>query len=849
MKTTLIITALNEEKEILNFLYSLKNQTKFPDELIIVDGGSTDNTIENIADFNKKNIFKFKVKILRKKGNISIGRNYAIQNASNEIILCTDGDCILDKNWIKNISAPFKDKSVDVASGFYNPTGDSVFEKCLATYTSVMSDKLDEKNFIPSSRSIAYRKSAWKKIKGYPNWLDRGEDLYFAKKLKEMDFKFKFVKDAIVFWPQRKNLSQAFKQFYGYAKGDGLANNIRNEVLLVYLRYFVGSYLIFISILERSKPGLILAGVLLLFYIFWSIKKNYHYVKNKKAVVILPMLQLTADFAILTGTISGLFKRITIIKLKKNILESKFLILILLIYSLILLLTIKYGAPSSINPYPYNMDEWHQLQAVRTTVAYGTPNMFGSANGTMLHFILSAIYLVPFTLIGYINPVDLPVNDLIMRERIFDLLRINSLIYGSLSIIVLYLITKKLKISSLIVITLFVFSPIWISLSGYFKYDIALMFWILLSLFAFITFIKKTTFKNFILCSILAGLAFSVKVSALPLLPILFICFLLFYDKPLKNIKLLISGFFIYLFTVLMFGIPDTVFGNGNIILFLRENLIGFPSSVSNFNLGMNPLLYLYFKIYPIIFGHGLYVLFLISFISIIVFLINSGLKKSLEKYKIDIFIILSAFIFFISLIPLNLYAGGNKSLVLLPFAVIIIGLSWEKVKNLKKLNTIFAILISIVLVLNIVETFLWINLKKYDSPQVVSSNWIINNIPSNSIIGLENVPIYQAIPDILKKEFYFKQDGYGMDNLYEYSIVDAKSKNLPKIIVISNGQIEEELSIKSAKKDLMARLKNDGYEIVYLNNAKKPYAMSNRELNLAWLTPVPNTIAIYVRR
>ena len=49
--TTLITTVLNEEETIGDFLKSLSSQTKLPDEIIIVDGGSTDKTLSIISNF------------------------------------------------------------------------------------------------------------------------------------------------------------------------------------------------------------------------------------------------------------------------------------------------------------------------------------------------------------------------------------------------------------------------------------------------------------------------------------------------------------------------------------------------------------------------------------------------------------------------------------------------------------------------------------------------------------------------------------------------------------------------------------------------------------------------------
>ena len=51
MKVSLIVTALNEEDSIGGLLDSVTGQIKIPDEVIIVDAGSTDNTVQLIEEF------------------------------------------------------------------------------------------------------------------------------------------------------------------------------------------------------------------------------------------------------------------------------------------------------------------------------------------------------------------------------------------------------------------------------------------------------------------------------------------------------------------------------------------------------------------------------------------------------------------------------------------------------------------------------------------------------------------------------------------------------------------------------------------------------------------------------
>jgi len=169
MKVSFITTVYNEELTIKPLLESIFAQSKFPDEIIIVDGGSTDNTISEISNFKfSTSDTKAKIKLIFKKGNRSVGRNEAIKKACNEIIACSDAGCALDKDWLRNITEPFKDLKVDVVAGYYKGEARTIFQKCLIPYVLVMPDKVNSNNFLPASRSMAFKKSIWKKAGEFP---------------------------------------------------------------------------------------------------------------------------------------------------------------------------------------------------------------------------------------------------------------------------------------------------------------------------------------------------------------------------------------------------------------------------------------------------------------------------------------------------------------------------------------------------------------------------------------------------------------------------------------------------------------------------------------------------------
>ena len=116
-KLSVIICTFNRDKSLKKCLESLAQQT-FPHfEVIVVEGKSTDNTNNVIANYSKK--LKIK-KIIYKEKELARVRDQGWRKAKGELVSWIDDDVIVSKNWTKSI-VKILDHYLDIA-GISGPT-------------------------------------------------------------------------------------------------------------------------------------------------------------------------------------------------------------------------------------------------------------------------------------------------------------------------------------------------------------------------------------------------------------------------------------------------------------------------------------------------------------------------------------------------------------------------------------------------------------------------------------------------------------------------------------------------------------------------------------------------------
>lgn len=307
---SVVATVLNERATVERLLDSLAGQSRRPDEVVIVDGGSTDGTLAALETRAARGDLPLRV-LSRPGAGISAGRNAAIRAATGPVIACTDAGVRLSPGWLAQLTAPFAD-GAGVVSGFFASAPETPFETALGATTLPEVREIDPRRFLPSSRSVAFRKDGWAAAGGYPEWLDYCEDLVFDFRLLAAVGPATFAPEALVYFRPRATLRAFFRQYYRYARGDGKANLWPGRHAVRYGVYAAALVMALAAFTWRQPLviGLLLAGFgFALRHPYARLRRQWGHLPpagRLAAASWVPLVRVTGDVAKMLGYPPGL---------------------------------------------------------------------------------------------------------------------------------------------------------------------------------------------------------------------------------------------------------------------------------------------------------------------------------------------------------------------------------------------------------------------------------------------------------------------------------------------------------------------------------------------------------------
>lgn len=235
---SLVCTVRDEADNIAALLDSMLAQRRPADEIVVNDCLSCDATPQIVETYIARG---YPIRLVRGGHNIPSGRNNAIRHARGPLIACTDAGLTLDPGWLEAILAPLEQHSAEVVGGFFRAAPQTLFELSLGATNYRDPVEIEPDHFLPFGKSIAFTRAAWDHVGGFPEWASHCEDLLFDLALKRAGFRFAFVPEAVVHFRPRPSLRAFARQYYLYARGDGLAGLWPRRHLLRYLAYLAAA--------------------------------------------------------------------------------------------------------------------------------------------------------------------------------------------------------------------------------------------------------------------------------------------------------------------------------------------------------------------------------------------------------------------------------------------------------------------------------------------------------------------------------------------------------------------------------------------------------------------------------
>jgi glycosyltransferase involved in cell wall biosynthesis/GT2 family glycosyltransferase len=233
---SVVVTVLNEGTAVDELIAAVARQLGDGDELVLVDGGSTDDTPVRIHRWRER---EKRIRLLSVPGaNIAAGRNAGVAAARNEVIACTDAGCRPASGWLGALRSRFLgDDPPSLVTGIYRVGADGPLQAAMAvalypdpeeasspTLPARWYGRLLGRTFdaaFATGRSVAFTRDSWKVVGGFPEHLDAAEDVVFARAIVAAGRRCVLSTEAEVEWAQRSSLAETARMFYRYGVGDG----------------------------------------------------------------------------------------------------------------------------------------------------------------------------------------------------------------------------------------------------------------------------------------------------------------------------------------------------------------------------------------------------------------------------------------------------------------------------------------------------------------------------------------------------------------------------------------------------------------------------------------------------
>lgn len=328
-KVSVIVPAKNAAATIRDLLESLMrvDYERENFEVIVVDGNSTDNTREIVAEYPVR-------LAIEEKPCLNAARNTGVRLSSGEILVFTDADCVVPRDWIRKTVENFKDPQVGCVGGnvrgchqdFLSQYADNSLLPVLRNFKKrkILTTVKPPLQY-PAGCNMALRRSVVEEVGEFDEGILHGFDEdELVERVCKRGYKMVLDPEVLVRHKHRSSLRCLLKQTFQYGRGGGLllrtkgiGNSFSLWILLSILGFAIWLSLIILSAFLTLTTGsasplafplaLILTPLvsLMAFYAYQTLKERRGMYKG---IIAYPFIDVLRAIAFLSGGIYQILK-------------------------------------------------------------------------------------------------------------------------------------------------------------------------------------------------------------------------------------------------------------------------------------------------------------------------------------------------------------------------------------------------------------------------------------------------------------------------------------------------------------------------------------------------------------
>jgi glycosyltransferase involved in cell wall biosynthesis len=276
MKCSVIIRAFNEEKFIGKLMHGIKEQTtSFDVEIVLVDSGSTDRTVEIAQEYGA-----IIVSIKPEDFSFGYALNVGCQRSSGDILVFASAHVYpVYKDWLETLVKHFDRSEVELVYG--RQVGDETSRfaerRLLERWFPNVSDFNQSHSFC-NNANCAVRREAWLKNK-YDETLTGLEDIDWAEKFIQRGGKLVYDANAVIVHVHHESYDKIFNRYYREALAYKRIRPFAKFSIFDFITLFVTNSIsdIYFAIKERKFFQFFLEILLFRFNQFYGTWKGYHF--------------------------------------------------------------------------------------------------------------------------------------------------------------------------------------------------------------------------------------------------------------------------------------------------------------------------------------------------------------------------------------------------------------------------------------------------------------------------------------------------------------------------------------------------------------------------------------------